>query len=669
MVEKLRDILRNHVKHKNIIIVISLICITLLGFIFIFFTKIIPISESKSYDIYYNEDDSGDAKQVSDGNLIKQDFNFSKNMSGFNIYFKVQQAETSGKVKVSLSDVESGKLIEEWDINDSDIKNEEYHQFILKNVVVNKEDTKFEISITSDYVGNENTPSVKVSSRDTYQNGELFVNNESQDSDICFSVSTDKSQFIKYIYLALTVVLTTFVGVLFYLILLKQCRIEKLFVVSALFIGLTYMFLITPYSISDESKHINTAYRYSNIFTFNGGYETEDGNMLKRVSDTEVYGLRTTPSISTYYVVLSHLFDRDNNNEMVETPGERVGNICQYIPSSFGITIARIFKMGYIPLIYLARICNFAFFVTIAYFSIKKAPFGKLVFFMAAMLPMTLQQAASCSYDAIVNGVAFFFISNCLYVAFTDKKIKVKDIIILFILGGLFTAAKAGVYIFVCLLIFIIPKNKFENLKGYIISVGGIIGASVSTLLYFNNVKVTKAVTISSKELVDFNSKVAYPFSYIFHSPLTFIKIICNTIVAEGDFYLSTLIGGDLGWYTIPVPVTIVIGYIILMIFSAFRKDEEKQYLSMNIKFIMGTIIAIIFIAFQMVALTWTPYGNKIILGVEGRYFLPISPLIILLFRNNSIVTKKSIDKLIIGATGSLQVITLLSVFVTVISG
>lgn len=571
MLNKVREILKFFIKHKNIFKVICAISIALLGFIFIFIVKVSHISESKSYQVYFNEDDSGNSKEISEESIIKQDFNFNKNISGVNIYFATKQENNVGNINVKLLDINQNKLVEQWQVSASEIKNEEYHQFILKNATSNNLDSRYQIEITSDYKGNDNTPTVKLSSRDIYKNGNLFFNDENQNADICFSVSTNKSEFINYIYFTLAVILTIYIAILFYLTQIKKCKIEKLFLVSALFIGGSYLLLITPYSISDESKHINTAYRYSNIFTFSGGYQTEDGNMLKRISDTEVFGLRTSPSISTYNVVISHFFDRCNSDEMIETEGERVGNICQYIPSAIGITIARILNLGYIPLIYMARLCNFLFFITMAYLAIKNAPFGKLVFFAVAMLPMTLQQAASCSYDAIVNGIAFVFISYCLRVAFSDRKITARDIIILFILGSIFAAAKAGVYIFVCLLIFIIPKNRFKNHKRYIISIAGIIGAALATLLYFNNVKVTKAVTITSKELANYSSQVAYPFSYLFHNPFAFIKMVYNTIVNQSDFYLSTLIGGELGWYTIPIPLVIVISYIIILIFSGQR--------------------------------------------------------------------------------------------------
>ena len=47
-------------------------------------------------------------------------------------------------------------------------------------------------------------------------------------------------------------------------------------------------------------------------------------------------------------------------------------------------------------------------------------------------------------------------------------------------------------------------------------------------------------------------------------------------------------------------------------------------------------------------ALSWTPVGSEYIMGVQGRYFLPMLPLFLVILRNNRIVVRKNIDKLAI---------------------
>ena len=56
-------------------------------------------------------------------------------------------------------------------------------------------------------------------------------------------------------------------------------------------------------------------------------------------------------------------------------------------------------------------------------------PIGKVTMFIVALLPMTLQQATSFSYDAIINALAFLYTAYCLYFAYSEKEKKKKEFI------------------------------------------------------------------------------------------------------------------------------------------------------------------------------------------------------------------------------------------------
>lgn len=647
--------------NRKSLVLILIVTISIISFVFIFQTKVIGISETKSHYIYLNDDIGGTSTDITKETTLVQEFKCDESFSGFRIYFGQNNHGAKGTVKVTLENQKS-EVIQTFEMNSSDIKTDQYNVFYMDNSVNNNSENIYRIVINAD------SQDIIKSSRDMYKDGNLYINGQKQDSDICFNLISTDSFFIVYFYIAISVILISSIGLIFYFLLFKNFQVENLFLVCAIFTGITYMIVFTPYSISDESKHINTAYRYSNVLTFSGGYRTGNGDMLKRSEDMEVFGLRTTPSLSTYYVVFTHIFDIDKSNKMLATPGETLGNICQYIPTAVGMTVARIYKLGYIALIHIARIYNLSFFILMAYLAIKKAPFGKMIFFITAMLPMTMQRAASCSYDAIVNGVGLLFIAYTLNIAFKSKKLKKVNIITLLILGGVFVAAKAGIYIFVLMLLLIIPKEKFKNNKAYFLSLGGLMIATVAILLYFNSVKLSYTLTMSGNELEEFNYKISYPFSYIFSNPLGFIKLFFNTIIEKTGYYISSLIGGQLRADAIKIPNIITISFVLLLGLSAIKRKEENQYLSRYAEVVMGIIITAVFIAFHFAALTWTPYGDSVIYGVDGRYFLISLVLFMYIVRNNLITIKMDISKFIIGATTILNIITITCAFISIIA-
>ena len=63
-----------------------------------------------------------------------------------------------------------------------------------------------------------------------------------------------------------------------------------------------------------------------------------------------------------------------------------------------------------------------------------------------------------------------------------------------------------------------------------------------------------------------------------------------------------------------------------------------------------------------MLLISWTEVGEQVIAGVQGRYFLPVVPMIILLFRTKYIVVDEKFDRVIMMSTAILEIATVLSV-------
>ena len=108
------------------------------------------------------------------------------------------------------------------------------------------------------------------------------------------------------------------------------------------------------------------------------------------------------------------------------------------------------------------------------------------------MLPMTLHQAASFSYDGPINGIAFSFIAYTMRLAYSDKKLVRKDYILFFILLILLAPLKK-VYILMISLILIIPKKKFKAVRKYKIFMITSFICAILSYLFFN---VLEAITI-----------------------------------------------------------------------------------------------------------------------------------------------------------------------------
>lgn len=466
-------------------------------------------------------------------------------------------------------------------------------------------------------------------------------------------------------------------AVVTFLMLKNKLKIEYIFLISMLSIGIVYMFLMTPNCIPDEPVHFDTAYRYSNVLLgekYSMG--TPQGpfvGMVKRADDIKILSKFTqTPNINEYHLIASQLFTKESNTTLVPTKGYNVSLVgIDYLPAALGFTLARILDLSAVALYMLGRLFNLLFFTICVFVAIRKVPFGKMIFFAVALLPMTVHQAASLSYDSIVMGLSFLFIGYCLYVAFGNQKLRYRELIVLGIMSALLAPSKI-VYVFVCLLCLLIPKEKFENLKfpidKKIVYVLFLLLLSVASFLVFNQAVIGNSLSVSGQ--LTYTSTPAYTISFLMDHPLKIASLIFFTMRDELSFYWGTMLGNRLGILTINVPSIYIDAFLIILILSVFKNENENVGLKSRDRWVIGSIICLVFASTcAVMLLAWTPVTYRAVEGVQGRYFLPILPLALLFFRNNRMVLKGRIDHILAYSIWFVQILTVASVFQTLVAG
>lgn len=178
-------------------------------------------------------------------------------------------------------------------------------------------------------------------------------------------------------------------------------------------------------------------------------------------------------------------------------------------------------------------------------------------------------------------------------------------------------------------------------------------------------------LTLSSKYLANFregDSKIQVELAM--HSPIQYIQEVLYTINLNGNNYFLSLFGSDLGWgelvklYSI-IPYSMFAIYIMATILDNDIKAKLKKY---QIFWISITILAIIGLIFTSLYVQWTYVGNNSILGVQGRYFLPILPLIMLLIASKikikSLYEEKNVNKFVAISIMVLHIYTILQILI-----
>ena len=134
--------------------------------------------------------------------------------------------------------------------------------------------------------------------------------------------------------------------------------------------------------------------------------------------------------------------------------------------------------------------------------------------------------------------------------------------------------------------------------------------------------------TLASQSTAAEQDLICYTPGYILtHLPDT-VRLLVNTVVQNTDHYLRTLVGGSLSYYTLDLAWGWVLALYVLLLFAALPAAGAP---------LPGTARGVsAFAALACCALAvggcllWTPTYYETLYGLQGRYFLPVLPLLLL---------------------------------------
>lgn len=411
---------------------------------------------------------------------------------------------------------------------------------------------------------------------------------------------------------------------------LKKIKIEKIFLLFSLLFGLMWMMILPPYQAPDEVNHFLRSYMIAdgklmcdNINGRNAGAYFPR-SVYELADKVESGKIATHPEVKQDTHLLRDAFNLKVTKEKVyvELPGACVYNPIPYLPQSLGILIGKLMNLPVLTLFYLGRLFNLFVYTLINYFAIKLIPKLKIVTFILALTPMAIHQAASLSADAMTISSAFFIVSYIFYLASLDK-VNNKQIIYLAIAGIIVTLAKI-VYFPLVWLFCLIPIKNIGNKRKYFIAASAVCGVSLlvfaSWMIIVRSVKVIFPVDPKAQLLI------------ILSNPLSFANKLFNTFLTEGDKYYNQF-WGAFGWADTTMPTLLGLGFLMALIIAVFTEknsewteENEKNFLFKGVWLLIVFLICAVLIEVTLFLNFSTP-NEDIILGVQGRYFIPISML------------------------------------------
>ena len=118
-------------------------------------------------------------------------------------------------------------------------------------------------------------------------------------------------------------------------------------------------------------------------------------------------------------------------------------------------------------LAYAGRIANMLMFGLFSFFAIRLTPVGKNFLVLLGLVPVNIQSANSMSADALALALTVALAAFVLAMRYKQKEVMSRrQLIWMYVLTGFLCLCKV-VYMPFCLLLFLIPKERFKSRKNY----------------------------------------------------------------------------------------------------------------------------------------------------------------------------------------------------------
>ncbi len=433
--------------------------------------------------------------------------------------------------------------------------------------------------------------------------------------------------------------------ILFMFLNFDKIKKEYIFLIVWIPIALLYVFIMPIGGIPDENAH------------WLRSYEISLGKLIAQKDENGIGGdilPSNVPSVLSKEVRTDGMVDPTEDSyvdwkaryaegknkegeEFTKFPNTSIYPAVCYFPQAIGIVVTRLFTKSLMAQAYGARLANLALYSFIMWYAIRKIPFKKVAMILIAFLPIALQESVSMSIDGTLTAFITLIISYTLYLTYdkSKEKLDIKDYIIL-ITSSIFTAITKIVYLPIVLFLFLIPKEKFGSMKKKYLIITLIF--VLATVLDFGCVLFSLGYknTIAAKD-----ASMIGQLKHILLHPTLFLMTILSTIRVEGMQHILQMFGQSLSWNDIDISPIYVMSLLLITVYYIFAENREKENINIHTK-ILGGLIAFVTVLAIIVTeyLTITAVGSFYIIGIMGRYYIPILILLCLAFSNNYIIRK-----------------------------
>lgn len=409
--------------------------------------------------------------------------------------------------------------------------------------------------------------------------------------------------------------------------------------VVAVFVGvaiglssLVFSVLIPPMQSPDEYAHVSRAYALASGDVFMEAVgkrenQTIDKGMLAYMADWSGYlAFKSDVQVSKKFDDEMRLRDWSEQEVAQYNPAGAYFPAL-YAPASAALALARQLKQPPWIAVYWARLAMWAVSVLAILLALCIVRSGFYLMCAVGMLPMTLAQLGSANLDSMTIGFTFLAIALMSSGVFGGRDgARERDVSTWRLLGCwliivLLVLAKP---IFVVLLM---PPLWFAVTRRSRLLAACSLATLAMVALW--QLHIARNFALPNPSLS--GSPVMRLVDTLL-SPLDTFALLSRTVIERYEFYWESMIG-ILGWLDTPLNPGLYAFAGVLLIMAVIADMVSPNPSPVSLRILPALVgIAYFFGTLLLLWVTWTPPGSPFIEGVQGRYFLPMLPVLALAF-------------------------------------
>ena len=409
---------------------------------------------------------------------------------------------------------------------------------------------------------------------------------------------------------------------------------NKIVAVTIFVVGLLMSFLIPTWQTPDEYTHLWMIGDSIGVEEFADNIEDSISIERGRIEANTNEKINIDEQINAMFEKPSYV-----RSDMM--PRSISLGVVKHLPSTLGILIGILLGIPAYWVLQLGEVFSLFFYTAVCYYALEIVPIKKNMLIMIMLFPMTMQQAASINYDAVLLPVCFYFMAYIFYLCYEKDKIGLKEIGVILLLCGVITYIKLPYILFV-FLIFFIPLDKIKINIGKVIIDGKLIRKIRIPFLIIGLGMVFVGIYLFRD---NWWIQIIYGFVIEWKRG---IWLFLETGKTFGKFLMTSTVG-TFGWLDTPMNFGIVlIVYTIVAMLSVsegFYENKKKMekgriFISLSTAFILSVFITLSLVNHTIKVILFGSeasnntynirealYQIPYIGGLQGRYYLPFIPL------------------------------------------